>query len=224
MPPRLNAEIINAAIEGFESQKRKLDAQIAELRSMLDGNQPEPAAMVEAGPRKRKKFSAAARRKMALAQKARWAKIKGESGPAQPAIAPPSVLATLLAERVIITWLQVYYYDSMEVQAVLKNEAPRLAAYRARRQAQAHRAHLSALAALAAVGRMLPVRVRAAVEGPAAARNGYHGNGVAANGDAPRVAVDPVNRIAELLDRARNGAGPAPARPDQELCGVAAEG
>jgi len=34
---------------------------------------------------KRKKFSAAVRRKMALAQKARWAKIKGESEPAAPA-------------------------------------------------------------------------------------------------------------------------------------------
>ena len=88
MPPKLTHEIINAAILGFEAQKQKIDFQIAELRGLLDGNRPEPAAMVEAGPRKRKKFSAAARRKMALAQKARWAKLKGESGPAQSAPTP----------------------------------------------------------------------------------------------------------------------------------------
>jgi hypothetical protein len=87
MPPKLNAEIINAAIEGFESQKRKIDFQIAELRQMLDGHNTDAAdATSEAAPRKRKHFSAASRKKMALAQKARWAKIKGESEP--PAATP----------------------------------------------------------------------------------------------------------------------------------------
>jgi hypothetical protein len=79
MPPKLTPEIIHAAIEGFESQKRQIDVQIAELRGMLDGNRPEPTAESEAGPLKRKKFSAASRRKMALAQKARWQKIKSGS-------------------------------------------------------------------------------------------------------------------------------------------------
>src|ERR1035441_5210823 len=32
---KLTAEILNAAIEGFESQKRRIDVQIAELRQML---------------------------------------------------------------------------------------------------------------------------------------------------------------------------------------------
>src|ERR1035441_1303835 len=36
MPIKFNTEIINAAIEGFESQKRRIDDQIAELRAMLD--------------------------------------------------------------------------------------------------------------------------------------------------------------------------------------------
>ena len=82
MPPRLTNEIINAAIAGFESQKRQIDAQIAELRQMRDGTGTASAATPEAAPGKRKKFSAASRRKMALAQKARWAKIKGEAEPA----------------------------------------------------------------------------------------------------------------------------------------------
>ena len=88
MPQKLTKEIIDAAIFGFEAKKRQIDAQIAELRAALDGHPTESAATSEAAPRKRKKFSAASRRKMALAQTARWAKIKGESEPAQPAAAP----------------------------------------------------------------------------------------------------------------------------------------
>jgi hypothetical protein len=35
--PTLTKEIIEAAIAGFEGQKQKIDAQIAELRAMLAG-------------------------------------------------------------------------------------------------------------------------------------------------------------------------------------------
>ena len=74
---KLNRNIIEAAIVGFEHQKTEMDRQISELRAMLTGP-AETAATPEATPSKRKKRSAAVRRKMALAQKARWAKIKGE--------------------------------------------------------------------------------------------------------------------------------------------------
>ena len=83
---KLTPEIITAAIEGFESQKRQIDEQISELRSMLTGS-AETATTPEAPAPKRKKFSAASKRKMAEAQRLRWAKIKGESetpAPAQP--------------------------------------------------------------------------------------------------------------------------------------------
>src|ERR1017187_7613455 len=82
--PKLTAEIIAAAIQGFEFQKTSIDGKIAQLRAMLPGG-PAEAATPEAAPRKRRKFSAAARRKMAMAQKARWAKIRGESEPSAPA-------------------------------------------------------------------------------------------------------------------------------------------
>lgn len=82
---KLNRSIIEAAILGFEFQKKDLDIKIAELKTMLDGGSAATTAMPEATIGKRKKFSAASRRKMALAQKARWAKIKGESEPAVPA-------------------------------------------------------------------------------------------------------------------------------------------
>jgi hypothetical protein len=76
--PKLNAEIIAAAIEGFESQKRRIDTQIGELRAMLSGSGAEGTAAPEAPTRKRK-VSAAARRRMAEGQKRRWAAIKAES-------------------------------------------------------------------------------------------------------------------------------------------------
>jgi hypothetical protein len=85
MSTKLTPEIITAAIEGFEAQKTRIDAQIAELQAVLSGGPAAPAATPEAPTRKRKRFSAASRRKMAMAQKARWAKIKGESGPPAPA-------------------------------------------------------------------------------------------------------------------------------------------
>src|ERR1039458_9842120 len=82
---KLTPEIITAAVLGFEQQKTHIDAKITELKAMLPGGSSESAATTEAPTRKRKKFSAASRRKMALAQKARWAKIKGESEPSTPA-------------------------------------------------------------------------------------------------------------------------------------------
>jgi len=85
---KLDRTIIEAAIVGFEHKKTEIDRQIGELRAMLSGGPAETAATPEAAPGKRKKFSAAARKKMALAQKARWAKIKGEAEPAAPAPAP----------------------------------------------------------------------------------------------------------------------------------------
>jgi len=88
--PILTNEIITAAILGFESQKTKIDAQIAELRALLAGGTAETATTPQVPTRKRKKFSAASRRKMAMAQKARWAKIKGESEPSAPAKAEPT--------------------------------------------------------------------------------------------------------------------------------------
>ena len=88
MPTKLDNEILAAAIEGFEAQKMRLDARIAEIRTILSGGPAEPAATPDGAPSKRK-VSAAGRRRMALAQKARWAKIKGESAKPAPAAKQP---------------------------------------------------------------------------------------------------------------------------------------
>lgn len=77
---KLTQTIIEAAIAGFEAQKRSIDAQIAELHGMLTGG-PESSAEAASAKQKRRKFSAAAHKRMREAQKLRWAKIKGESAP-----------------------------------------------------------------------------------------------------------------------------------------------
>jgi hypothetical protein len=81
------AEILTAAIEGFEAQKRRIDDQIAELRAMLPGGRPEPAP-TEAPKGKRRKMSAAARKRISDAQRKRWAESKGTSQPAAASKAP----------------------------------------------------------------------------------------------------------------------------------------
>ena len=78
--PKLTNEIITAAILGFESQKTKIDAQIAELRAMLPGGSTQTAATPEPTKRKRRKMSAAGRKAISEATKKRWAAKKTAAG------------------------------------------------------------------------------------------------------------------------------------------------
>ena len=73
MPTKLTTEILTAAIDGLEIQKKRIDAQIAEIRQMLDGG-PKPAAAASEPPsRGRRKISKAGRAAIAAAQRKRWA-------------------------------------------------------------------------------------------------------------------------------------------------------
>ena len=85
--PTLTKEIIEAAIAGFEGQKDKIDAQIAELRAMLTGTPAVSAATaLTKGTRGgKRKFSAEAIKRMREAQQRRWAAVRGESAPSTPA-------------------------------------------------------------------------------------------------------------------------------------------
>jgi hypothetical protein len=89
MPPKLTDEIITAAIEGYESQKTRIDDQIAELRSLLTGGPAKTAATADGTSRKRWKLSAETRRRMKEAQQRRWAKIRGASEPSTPVTVSP---------------------------------------------------------------------------------------------------------------------------------------
>ena len=75
--PKITNEIIDAAIFGFEEQKRRLDAQIAELRAMrAGGSQTTPAS-----GRPRRTMSAAGRKAIAEAQRKRWAALRNGASP-----------------------------------------------------------------------------------------------------------------------------------------------
>jgi hypothetical protein len=82
---KLTNEIIDAAILGFEAQKRGLDVKIADLRAMLSGAPAEPIA-AEEPTKRRKKMSAAGRRAIAAGQRKRWAAAKGQSETKAPKV------------------------------------------------------------------------------------------------------------------------------------------
>ena len=85
MPTKLTTEILTAAIEGFEIQKVRIDAQIAEIRQLLGGS-PAPAVVADkpAAPAlKRRKMSKAGRAAIAAAQRKRWAESKQKPAAAE---------------------------------------------------------------------------------------------------------------------------------------------
>src|ERR1035441_7808093 len=86
---KLTPEIITAAVEGFEQQKLRIDAQIAELRAMLTGTPTATAATSEVPKGKRRKMNAAARKRIGDAQRKRWAESKKPSSPVAPEAAKP---------------------------------------------------------------------------------------------------------------------------------------
>ena len=101
--PKLTPEIITAAILGFEEQKRHIDTKIAELRAVLSGARSETASSLETPKRKRREMSAAARARIAEAQRKRWAASKKMSQPSTPAAAPkPKRRLSAAGRRAII--------------------------------------------------------------------------------------------------------------------------
>ena len=89
--PRFTTEIITAAIDGFEAQKNRIDTQIVALRAMLagDGAARATEAAVQPVTRKRRKLSAAARKRIGDAQRKRWAASRKPSHPIQSISAEP---------------------------------------------------------------------------------------------------------------------------------------
>jgi hypothetical protein len=82
MPTKLTAEIIAAAIVGFEEQKRRIDSQGSELPAMRSGGRAEADHYAPAPTKpKRRKMSAAGRKAIADAQRKRWAESKSSEEP-----------------------------------------------------------------------------------------------------------------------------------------------
>ena len=95
----INSDILTAALIGFEVQKARIDIQIAEIRTLMGGGPQESDAAPDSGKPKRK-VSAAARRRMAKAQKLRWKKIKS-TGTAQAVTAKPKRVLSAKARKAI---------------------------------------------------------------------------------------------------------------------------
>ena len=101
MPKKLNSEILAAAIEGFEAQRKRTDAQIAEIRQLMTGGSAESAAK-PVPVHKRRKMSAAARKRIAEAQRKRWAEAKKMSEPAPLELATPKRRLSAAGKAAII--------------------------------------------------------------------------------------------------------------------------
>jgi predicted nucleic acid-binding Zn-ribbon protein len=74
--------LLQAALEGLELQKQRIEDQIREVRSRLHKGRraASPAKTAEAPPRRRRRLSAEARKRIAAAQKKRWAAFRKKTG------------------------------------------------------------------------------------------------------------------------------------------------
>ena len=82
--PKHDQSLLRAALIGYQQQIAAIDLVMANIRFQLSGRGTQATSAVEEAPKKRRKFSASSRRKMAQAQKLRWKKIKQDSEPSQP--------------------------------------------------------------------------------------------------------------------------------------------
>jgi hypothetical protein len=156
--PRLTSELIAVAVEGYESQKARIDRKIAELRAMLPGGPAKAAATPEGARGKRKKLSAAVRRKMAQSQKLRWAKIRGDSEPSGPATPEPSKAKGRISEE-----------GMKRIIAATKKRWALKRAEAAKAQRTAKKAALKKAPVKKAAKKSAPVKKAAAKTAPAAA-------------------------------------------------------
>ena len=88
-PLKLTDDILAAAIEGLQIRKQRIDEKISEIRQMLNGGSRTEATGSTETAKPRKKRSAAVRKRMALAQRARYSKLRHDSEPTQAAATKP---------------------------------------------------------------------------------------------------------------------------------------
>lgn len=70
----IDPKVLEAALVGLEFKRERLDEQIAEVRRLVAGRSPSKAATAPAETvRKKRRMSEAALKRIAAAQKKRWA-------------------------------------------------------------------------------------------------------------------------------------------------------
>ena|SRR5687768_1493502 len=91
-PPKVRSEMfLEAALEGLELRKARIDDEIRQVRALMGrrgrGRPPKNAAAVEAAAapapakrRRRRRLNADARKRIAAAQKKRWADFRKKKG------------------------------------------------------------------------------------------------------------------------------------------------
>ncbi len=83
----VNQELLSAALLGLEAQRKKIEEQIREVQAMLGRRPGRQAAASQAAPAKsatrRRQLSPAARKRIAAAQKRRWAEYRKREGQKQ---------------------------------------------------------------------------------------------------------------------------------------------
>jgi hypothetical protein len=90
--PNLTPEVLNAALQGLEAQRARLDAHIAEVKRLLGARPQQPSAPAEA-PKLKRKMSAAGRKRIAAATKKRWAEYHRKQAAAGQKVKQPAAAA-----------------------------------------------------------------------------------------------------------------------------------
>lgn len=103
MAQTLSQEVIKAAIEGFESQKVRIDQQLSELRAMLNGS---PAQTTVPTKRNGRTISTAGRARIAEAQRKRWAASRGQAEPSAPTPIKPKRKLSAAGRAAIVAALK----------------------------------------------------------------------------------------------------------------------
>ena len=125
---QLTAAILDAAIEGFEAQKRRIDEQIAQLRQLQNGDRP-AAGPVEPQKQPRRKMSAATRKRMGEAQRKRWIAAKG--GAETPTVKPKRRLSAAGRAAIVAALKKRWAAKRAGLTVVKKASAKKAAAKKA---------------------------------------------------------------------------------------------
>jgi hypothetical protein len=76
-----NAEILEYALRHLEKERDEIQARIDHVRKQLGSRPAAPAPAPSAAPRKKRVLSEAARKRIAAAQKRRWAEHRKQAKP-----------------------------------------------------------------------------------------------------------------------------------------------
>src|ERR1051325_8082117 len=141
---QLSHNILVAALAGLKIQQQQIEEQIAEVESMLGGSSrsQNSTSSNDSSTGRGRRRSAAVRHRMAEAQKARWAKIRGESASdasGTTAATKPKRKLSAAGRRAIVTALKKRWAAKRAAEAGNSVSAKRTAANKAGRKSMTGR-------------------------------------------------------------------------------------